>query len=309
MRFRACFDESGLNPDENATLVLGGFVGHVEEWERASQAWNDCLKGHPSIDYFSHKEANGLNEQFRKFSRSAADKKITALAQVIAQFRLQGFCVVVPLSGFADRDSAATKGMIGTRPYDWGFLTAISGVLQLMSRLKGDYIVDFVFDDRKELRACCDSYDRMKRMKSSHTMQHAGVCTPRDDKQVAALQMADLLSWEFSHFEHSSVRLEPLQIILTARPIVRLPCYLPPDVADVTSLHKEAVYVKKAADRLLKRIYGDKEKSLELIKDVDQLQKREAVFNLQLDRLTARFDEKGDWRTVVRDFIGQDDEE
>jgi hypothetical protein len=43
MMFRAFFDESGTDPKKNKALVLGGFLGSVEEWERASDAWDACL--------------------------------------------------------------------------------------------------------------------------------------------------------------------------------------------------------------------------------------------------------------------------
>src|ERR1700683_4884248 len=156
MIFRAFFDETRTNPHEDESLIFGGFFGHVEEWERATTAWYECLNETPSIDYFSHYEASNLDGQFRRFSRSTAGKKIKSLSQVISKFLLQGVCITVPYWWFTNRDHKATKGMMGARAYDWGFLTATSGVLQMMSKLRREYTVDFIFDQRTELRACID---------------------------------------------------------------------------------------------------------------------------------------------------------
>src|ERR1035438_6587987 len=67
MIFRAFFDESGTSPHENKSLVMGGFVGHIDEWKQASEAWYECLQESPSINHFSRNEAKMLDGQF-KFS-------------------------------------------------------------------------------------------------------------------------------------------------------------------------------------------------------------------------------------------------
>jgi hypothetical protein len=113
MIFRAFFDETAVNPHENEAMIFGGFTGHVEEWKRASDAWDECLHASPSIDYFSHNEANILDGEFLRFSRSAADEKLLTLAKVIARFRLQGFCVSVPHSWFVNRALESSKGNDG----------------------------------------------------------------------------------------------------------------------------------------------------------------------------------------------------
>jgi hypothetical protein len=54
-----------------------------------------------------------------------------------------------------------------------------------------------VFDGCLELQSCIEQYPFLKEeplLRSS--MRRAGECSPGDDKVVAALQMADLLSGE-----------------------------------------------------------------------------------------------------------------
>jgi hypothetical protein len=286
MIFQAFFDESGTCPLENKSLVMGGFVGHIDEWEQASEAWGECLQESPPINHFSRKEASMLDGQFRHWKRSAANEKVNRLARVIAHFRLQGFCASVPHSWFANRDAQASKGMIGSRVYDWAFLTAISGVLQCMSKLKVDYAVDFIFDERRELSACIGIYDEMKSSGAVEVMAHAGKCSPGNDEQMAGLQMADLLAGEFSHLSgNESPPLEPFSIIAKAKPVIHIPCTPPPLIPDTLEVQKLGAGVKRSANSLLKRIYGDKEKSLGVLKDVVELQKQKAFFDLQFQRL------------------------
>ena len=160
--FKAFFDESGTDPIKNKALVVGGFLGRAEEWERASDAWDECLHAAPRIEYFKHNEAQSLDGQFEKFNRGAADKKVLALANTISQFDLQGFCVSVSYRLFKHRNVKASKGQVGAKVYDWGFLAATSGVLQHLGDTAPDEgeKVDFVFDERRELRACIDMFSK-----------------------------------------------------------------------------------------------------------------------------------------------------
>jgi hypothetical protein len=184
-----------MDPYVDKALVMGGFLGQAEEWEKASDAWEKCLHESPEIEYFSHKEAQSLSGQFGRFSREGRDRKVLSLANVISAFMLQGFCVSVPYQSFVRRDRDATKGIVGTRAYDWGFLTATSGVLTFVQdTLKATEKVDFIFDERQELKACIGMWSLM----IQHGIRpNAGQCVPGDDKEIAALQMADLLAWEF----------------------------------------------------------------------------------------------------------------
>src|SRR5450631_2059678 len=84
MIFKAFFDESDVSPQDGDALIFGGFIGHVEEWERASAAWDLCLHESPRIEYFSHHEANIREGQFYRFSRPSVEAKTKRLAEVIA---------------------------------------------------------------------------------------------------------------------------------------------------------------------------------------------------------------------------------
>jgi hypothetical protein len=86
------------------------------------------------------------------------------------------------------------KGLLGSRIYDWAFGGAVKLVLEHMHDQPLDEKVDFVFDLRNELRANIDNFNAMKGQSIfDELMSHAGECSPGDDRQIVALQMADLL--------------------------------------------------------------------------------------------------------------------
>jgi hypothetical protein len=137
----------------------------------------------------------------------------------------------------------------------------------------------------------------MKNSGAVEVMAHAGLCLPGNDEEVAALQMADLLAGEFSHLnENGPPSLEPFSIIANAKPVIHVPC-TPPLIPDTLAIQKLGADVKRSAHSLLKRIYGDKEKSLEVLKDTVELQKQKAFFDLQFQRLC----ELSRWRRNVDD--------
>ncbi|HUB30018.1 MAG TPA: hypothetical protein VL967_09985, partial [Terracidiphilus sp.] len=158
--FRAFFDETGRNPVEDKAFVMGGFLGRVEDWLRVSDAWDECLRETPRIEFFKHSDFMTLGGQFWKFNRQQADRKMLALATVISNYDLHGFCAIVP-HGLI-KNKPVEKGLIGSRVYDWGFALATKLVLQHMRLQPEHEKVDFIFDKCSELRANIENFNAMK---------------------------------------------------------------------------------------------------------------------------------------------------
>ncbi len=315
---RAFFDESGTNPKVNKALVVGGFLGSVEEWERASDAWDECLHGHPSIEYYSHKEAQSLAGQFVRFNRTSADAKTLALADTISRFSIIGVCATVLYRWFVQRDAEAARGIMGTRVYDWGFLTATSGVLQYADVYDpGDEKVDFVFDARTELSACIGIYNEMKMnpffLKS--VMRRAGECSPGDDKQIAALQMADLLSWEFSKAGETRTKSAALNLIIEKNKIIHLPCLPPRQLPDTLRLQKFAAQVHAEAINFLRRTKENASDRFssekDVLKELNALKVHEAYYMLEQARVFSQLGADKDYQSFLREYLAtmQDESE
>ena len=314
MMFRAFFDESGTDPKKNKALVLGGFLGSVEEWERASDAWDACLHATPSIEYFKDSERKSLDGQFVKFNRATADAKVLALATTISQFALLGFCATVSYTWFMHRDAKASRGYVGARVYDWGFLTSTSGVLQhLDSKHPGSDLVDFIFDSRTELRACIEIYDRMKADRFFAHMARAGECIPGDDKQLAALQMADLLAGECCDHMDTKERSDAFITIRDNNRIVHVPCLPPPQLPNTFKLQKIGHAVQKEATEYLRRARKnslDRFKSAEEVENyVSDLQMHEAYFNLEYQRHISQLGNNDDYQTFMKKYLARSSKE
>jgi hypothetical protein len=281
---KAFFDESGLDARKDKALIIGGFLASVDEWERASDAWDECLHESPAVNYFS--------------SRKSSETKTNNLARVIAQFDLQGFCASLPHRYFSNRDPKASRKIMGTRIYDWGFLTAVYGVLQYAEMAHPEEKVDFVFDKRTELRACINIYDEMKES-GIERMAHAGECIPGDDKDLMPLQMADLLAGEFLSQANGHKPSEAWKIIAGAHPVAHLPGYLPLESQLVLESQKLARGVQELAADILKRFYRNKERSIEIAHDTAELVRRKESFDEQFKRLQALFDSDPEYGELV----------
>lgn len=128
--FRAFFDESGTDRRKNKAFVIGGFLGRIEEWLKASDAWEESLHKHPRIEYFKHSEYQSLGGQFVRFNRQQAENKIVSLASTIANVDLHGFCSIAPHRIIESKP--VEKGLLGSRIYDWAFGGVIKLVLEHM---------------------------------------------------------------------------------------------------------------------------------------------------------------------------------
>ena len=306
MVFRAFFDESGKDPVRNKALVMGGFLGRVEEWLKASDAWDEALHESPRIEYFKSSEATSLTGEFWRWRRIETDKKILSLAKSIAKFDVFGYCITVPHRLFEHHDPKASHGA-GTKAYDWGFLAATSGLIQFLDEdHPGDDKVDFVFDKCSELPACIAQYNFLKAdpvLKT--TMRRAGECSPGDDKEVAALQMADLLSGEFSRHVDGRVMSDALNIIRENNKIGHLPCRPPrqfPDTLRIAKLakqvHGEAVeYLKKS--KIGSTAFASPE---DVVNQVLELKMRESYFHLEWGRILLALDDDPDYQAFKKKY-------
>jgi hypothetical protein len=300
--FRAFFDESGTDRKKNKAFVMGGFLGRVEEWLRASDAWELCLHEHPRIDYFKHSEYQSLDGQFVRFNRQRADEKILALAKTIGEFKLHGFCAVVP-HGII-KTKPVKKGLIGSRVYDWGFAGAVKLVLQHMRSQPIHEKVDFVFDDRSELRANIDTFNAMKAQPMfGELMAHAGGCDPGVDTETVALQMADLLAAEFLIAGEEQIQSDAFQIIRDKNRIGYQRCDPPVQHVPTLDLLGFGAQLQREAGEFLKL---DRDKLLtpeETFKRLADLLMKEAFFNGQHTRLLSFLENDPEYQDFRRKYL------
>lgn len=300
--FRAFFDESGTDRRKNKAFVIGGFLGRIEEWLKASDAWEESLHKHPRIEYFKHSEYQSLGGQFVRFNRQQAENKIVSLASTIANVDLHGFCSIAPHRIIESKP--VEKGLLGSRIYDWAFGGVIKLVLEHMQAQPLDEKVDFVFDARNELRANIENFNRMKGQTIfAELMSHAGECSIGDDHQIVALQMADLLAAEFLKAGEQQIQSDAFKIIRDKNTIAYTRDTPPAQHLPMLALMSLGAQVQQEAGQFLK---ANRQKLMcpeETLNRLLELKIMEASFNEQQERLFSFLENDPEYQNFRRQFI------
>jgi len=240
---RGFFDESHRD-SKDKQFIMAGWLASVDEWERISDAWQACLMAHRKINYFKSYEAYNLNGQFLKFSKSERDAKCLALAKVIASHHVRGYIATANHKIIQNKPKRLGK-MMGTRIYDWGFMTIISTVLQERSSNLEKQKIDFIFDKATELRSCIESYEEIRQKLPASQKQIAGEAIPGDDKELAGLQAADLFAGEVSYqIKHKKVR-PPFSILVNSGNLIYHAPAIPPQGIEGAWKYAHEVYQRK----------------------------------------------------------------
>jgi Protein of unknown function (DUF3800) len=300
MMLRAFFDESGTDPSSPA-LVMGGFVGSVEEWEKAVDSWEATRTHHPKIDYFKRKEYVSLRGQFQGFLREDADAKVAQLAAVIQSFDLQGFCITVTHEFFTHRNAEISRRMFGSRVYDWAFLFSVIGALEYVcAEVAGDDKVDFIFDERTELNECIPFIRDLKEKGTLPCNHRFGTCIPGDDKILVPLQMADMLAGEFSSSLVTNIAAPSLVHATGKRGFIHIPAPVPEFIPDIQSLHSAARKIVERMDVAKKKYFRDGDRSSDLWNEVQALHLIWNMFEAQLEKLTSGIGMQEIWEEYKR---------
>lgn len=178
-------------------LFLAGFVNTADHWLEFSNEWSDVLRSSPSIDYFKSTEAQHMRGQFKGWGRLDRDLKVMALAGIISRFKHWSFHVSIDVIDF--------KSAVDRNGVPWGFRNeywlAFEAILIKVSQrhkeLGIDGPVDFIFDNQNQIHRSAASLYECIVEAQQEDIKHLFGAPPvfRDDKEVEALQAADMLAW------------------------------------------------------------------------------------------------------------------
>lgn len=197
-------DDSGSEPTD-PVCVLGGFFTTAKLWIEFMQEWNTVLAENPSIGYFKAWEAESRDNEFKGWTVEDRDKKVLALVDVICnpRFELRNIDCVIGWQNY----KAATRGRLRfTRttdnPYFWAYYKTmlLAASYQRVQGIKNK--VDFVFDIQGKLgRATRRWHEHFHKMLPKDLQDRIGIDPAfKDDKEVVALQAADLYAWQVHRF-------------------------------------------------------------------------------------------------------------
>ncbi len=176
--------------------------------------------------------------------------------------------------------------------------------LQWMESQPDNEMVDLVFDEHSALESNIENFNSNKKDPFLvDYMRHAGTCSPGNDKEVAALQMADLLAGEFSVEGETGVRSDALRIIGSRNPVGYLRCEPPAQHMPAIELLNLGSQLRRDVGEYLKL---DRQKLLnpeEALERLTNLFATEAFLKLQRKRLVGFLENDPEYQEFRRKYI------
>lgn len=185
-------------------LFLAAYINGAGPWIDFGNKWRATLAQNPEISYLKMSEAQNLSGQFRGWSVSERDAKILQLARVIEETRPWSVFCSISRSEYAKIVAPVAPYPL-KQPYFscfWGIIrTAADYHLHLDRGRPANTSpvppVEFVFDEQGGLGA--DAALWYNWLKNDQEPDIARLMGDKpifgDDKQMAALQAADMLAW------------------------------------------------------------------------------------------------------------------
>jgi hypothetical protein len=201
---RGFFDES----EQGNVFLIAGWVADFKTWECFTEDWRTALDADPRIEYFKHHEAKSdpPSGQFAGWTPEQVDTKISKLVNVICRHEMYGVTSGLNVA----THNAAFSGSVASRKQLRSVLKVIhhyhscvfstnATVLQIQIDRGNPNRVDFVFDEMTGLLGeCIVLYNELKERFPEDKKAIAGSMTEANDKEVEALQAADLLAGQLT---------------------------------------------------------------------------------------------------------------
>lgn len=202
------FGDDSSDRNHQEVLSVGAFWGWSADFSSVEAAWQDRLQ-RDGVAYFHATECESLSGQFDPVPRGLSLNSARAFAesvrydliQILDKSKLDGAAVSLSRRDFSE---VMLSNPIAQREYpaDPTVLTyrsliklAIDELLRLHPHFEGEARVDFVFDDHSNWEKAEIAYEVL-RQNDPLCRQMVGSVKHSDDKNLPALQMADLMAHE-----------------------------------------------------------------------------------------------------------------
>lgn len=192
---RAYIDDSVSNTGDRR-LVLAALIQSETTWAAFEVDWRRALAEQPAIAYFKMAEAQNRRDQFKGLSEKERNRKVHALADIVARHAPWGFHASVSTTDYRELIEPAAPFPMRT-PYFLLFYAIVFGVARMHEALSVSEPCDFIFDqhsglDKKTLPML---NDMIATSGGSWGGQISGSVRFADDKDEVAIQASDLLAW------------------------------------------------------------------------------------------------------------------
>lgn len=192
---RAFIDDSISSVGERR-LVLAALIQSDATWSAFATDWRRTLAAQPAITYLKMAEAQNRRGQFKGFSEKERNRKLHALADIVARHAPWGFHASISTRDYRELIEPAAPYPMRT-PYFFLFYAVLFGVARMHEALAVNEPCDFVFDnysglDKKTLPML---NDMVATSSGNWGDRISGRVQFADDKEEIAIQAADMLAW------------------------------------------------------------------------------------------------------------------
>jgi hypothetical protein len=212
-RVRSLFAMLNAHFDESygeGVYGMAGYVADVETWKRFSDEWKAVLDAYPHIVAFHMRDAERREDELAGLTDEQIAAKLEAFVQIVERHSKRMFGVMC----FAEQDYLGEMFPIpsGADEQWWAHDTCVKWVIAFTKHERNKKglrdRVQFIFDDGPMTEITRASLLRFrKEMDADREPLFAAPPQFEDDKEVVALQAADLVAWHLRR--HSARRIEP----------------------------------------------------------------------------------------------------
>jgi hypothetical protein len=194
---QAYIDESGSR-NQDACLVLAGFISPAEEGAAFSDEWQVCLGSPPTLRYFKMREAaKNPTGAFKNWRRDAVRDKVRALVEIIKRHAKTAIHCTTPIRAF---DEILGKDFAGpfTNPYIHSFGAILAGIGWEAIDQKAEKL-DLIFDEQDKYATLIKSVYPIIKEKFDPDLRQILPFEPmfKSDLDFLPLQAADMIAWLF----------------------------------------------------------------------------------------------------------------
>jgi hypothetical protein len=201
----AFIDDSGSGGD-SPYYILAGYSAPETAWAAFWPDWQTALDIAPKLEYFKMSEAESLKGQFLGFSAERRTQRVNQFIDVIQAHDLQEASTAVSAEAYRDIFYPVMHKSHAS-PYYLAFIGMVSALAGINRYSGSAESTDFIFDEQEGME------NRALRMyiavKKHFPERQFGRVAFRSDRQMIALQAADLVAWQIRRFR--STPGEPLR--------------------------------------------------------------------------------------------------
>ena len=192
----AFIDDSGSGGD-SPFYILAGYSAPEATWAAFWPDWQAALDVAPKLEYFKMSEAESLKGQFSGFSPEQRTERVNQFIDVIQAHDLREASIAVSAQAYQDTFYPVMHKSHAS-PYYLAFIGMVSALAGINRHSGSPELTDFIFDEQDGME------NKALRMyvavKTHFPERQFGRVAFRSDRQMIALQAADLVAWQIRRF-------------------------------------------------------------------------------------------------------------